>query len=142
MHKIAKGAAALALVCSSAASAQSTYWGGTAGLMDIDLPNADSPINLGLRGGFTLPSGWGFEGEYTNSLISGDADVFDRDVDVDIQTLAGYGTTAPTAISTSKAAPACCTRMWIMSAMIPASPWAPAWASTTDPIPMSSWNTP
>ncbi len=92
MRKIAKGVAALVLVCSSAASAEGGYWGATVGLMDIDLPNADSPLNVGLRGGFSLPSGWGFEAEYTNSLISGAADVFDRDVDVDIQTLAGYGT--------------------------------------------------
>lgn len=92
MHKFAKGAAALALVFSAGASAQDTYWGGTIGLMDIDMRNADSPVNLGLRGGLTLPSGWGFEAEYTNSLISGEADAFSGDADVDIQTLAGYGT--------------------------------------------------
>ncbi|SEA45905.1 outer membrane beta-barrel protein [Microbulbifer marinus] len=92
MRKIAKGVAALALVCSSAASAEGGYWGATVGLMDIDQRNVDSPLNVGLRGGYTLPSGWGFEAEYTNSLISGEADVFDGDVDVDVQTLAGYGT--------------------------------------------------
>lgn len=94
MRNFAKGAAALALVFSSAASAAQggAYWGGTAGIMDIDFRNADSPINVGLRAGYTMPSGWGFEAEYTNSLISGEADVFTNDVDVDIQTLAGYGT--------------------------------------------------
>lgn len=92
MRNIVKGFAALALVGSSAAYAEGGYWGGTVGLMDIDLPHADNPINIGLRGGYTLPSGWGFEGEYTNSLVSGDANVFSNDVDVDIQTLAGYGT--------------------------------------------------
>jgi hypothetical protein len=95
MRKITTGAAALLLACSAGVNAQSqgtAYWGATAGLMDIDFRNADSPINVGLRGGYTLPSGWGFEAEYTNSLISGEADVFDNDVDVDVQTLAGYGT--------------------------------------------------
>ena len=98
MRNIAKGLAAAALVCSSAASAAQggAYWGATVGLMDIDDYNADSPLNVGLRGGYTLPSGWGFEAEYTNSLISGEADAWNgreyRDYDVDIQTLAGYAT--------------------------------------------------
>ncbi|WP_250459185.1 outer membrane beta-barrel protein [Microbulbifer litoralis] len=95
MRNIANGVAALALVCSSAASAQggNAYWGATAGIMDIDMYNADNPINVGLRGGYTLPSGWGFEGEYTNSLISGEADALNGGgADVDIQTLAGYAT--------------------------------------------------
>ena len=92
MRNIVKGIAALALVGSSAAYAEGAYWGGTVGLMDIDLHHADSPLNVGLRGGYTLPSGWGFEAEYTNSLISGDADVFSRDVDIDVQTLGAYGT--------------------------------------------------
>lgn len=94
MRKIAKGVAVLALVCSSAAYAQSqsgAYWGGTVGLMDVDLPGVDNPVNLGIRGGYTLPSGWGFEAEFTNSVISGEAGVFD-DEDMDIMTLAGYGT--------------------------------------------------
>ncbi|WP_193161731.1 outer membrane beta-barrel protein [Microbulbifer hainanensis] len=92
MRNIVKGIAALALVGSSAAYAEGAYWGGTVGLMDIDLNHADSPLNVGLRGGYTLPSGWGFEAEYTNSLISGDADVFSRDVDIDVETLGAYGT--------------------------------------------------
>ncbi|AMX03317.1 outer membrane beta-barrel protein [Microbulbifer thermotolerans] len=92
MRNIAKGVAVLALVSSSAAFAEGGYWGAVGGIMDIDLPNADSPLNLGLRGGYILPSGWGFELEYTNSLISGQADVFANDVDVDVQTMAGYAT--------------------------------------------------
>ncbi|MEX2962965.1 outer membrane beta-barrel protein [Microbulbifer sp. 2201CG32-9] len=95
MRNFVMGAAALALsLTSAAAMAQQggAYWGVTAGIMDIDLGNADSPFNVGLRGGFTSPSGWGFEAEYTNSLVSGEADLFRGPADVDIQTLAGYGT--------------------------------------------------
>jgi opacity protein-like surface antigen len=92
MRNFAKGLAALALVCSSTAFAEGGYVGGVAGLMTIDRAHVDDPFNLGIRAGYTLPSGWGFEGEYTNSVISGEADIFGGDVDVDIQTLAAYGT--------------------------------------------------
>ncbi|MFI2811445.1 outer membrane beta-barrel protein [Microbulbifer sp. M83] len=93
MRKLATGLAALALVCSSAANAEGGYWGATAGLMTVDANTVDDPINFGLRGGYTFSSGWGFEGEFTDSLISGEADAFDgRDIDVDIQTLGGYAT--------------------------------------------------
>ncbi|MBB3059842.1 outer membrane beta-barrel protein [Microbulbifer rhizosphaerae] len=92
MRTFAKGLAALALACSSAANAEGGYFGGTAGLMTIDRSNFDDPFNLGLRAGYTFASGWGFEGEYTNSIISGEADAFSGDIDVDIQTLAFYGT--------------------------------------------------
>ncbi|WP_346837508.1 outer membrane beta-barrel protein [Microbulbifer sp. SAOS-129_SWC] len=94
MRNIVKGLAALALVGSSAAYAEGGYWGGTIGMMDIDMRGVDNPINVGLRGGYVLPSGWGFEGEYTTSLVSGSADALNggSSNDVDIQTIAGYGT--------------------------------------------------
>lgn len=92
MRNIAKGVAALALVCSSAAYAEGGYFGGTAGLMTIDHRGVDDPMNLGIRAGYSLPSGWGVEGEYTNSIVSADGNAFGRRVDIDVETLAAYGT--------------------------------------------------
>jgi len=77
---------------SSSALAEGVYWGATAGIMDFDFKGVDNPIGVGLRMGYSPVSGWGLEAEYVNSLVSGDAEVLGKEVDVDMYSLGGYVT--------------------------------------------------
>lgn len=92
MRKFAKGLAALAIAVSSVAANAEGYWGGVAGLMNVDVSGVDNPLNIGIRGGYTWPAGWGMEGEFTTSAVKGKARAFEGSRKVDIQTIAGYAT--------------------------------------------------
>ncbi|WP_078083391.1 porin family protein [Microbulbifer mangrovi] len=66
-------ATALVLGCSiSAQASEGGYFGTVAGLMKTSI-NGDSPFNAGIRAGYTWNSGFGLEGEYTTSLVDGEA---------------------------------------------------------------------
>ena len=83
--------AALALAWSCVVHAEG-YAGGSAGIMDADVAG-DNPFNVGVRGGYRWPTGWGIEGEITTSLTNGKADVgFFGSVHYSVDTYAVYGT--------------------------------------------------
>ncbi|WP_444911557.1 outer membrane beta-barrel protein [Microbulbifer sp. PAAF003] len=92
MKIVKAGIGVLALVVSAGAIAEGAYWGGVAGIADFDFKGVDNPLNLGLRAGYVRASGFGVEGEYTSSLLSGETEAYGRNVDVDIRTLATYAT--------------------------------------------------
>ncbi|WP_152454917.1 outer membrane beta-barrel protein [Microbulbifer sp. THAF38] len=92
MKKITNFLGTLTLALSSGTFAQGLYWGGGLGVMDFDFNNIDNPLGVGLRIGYPLYSGWGLEAEYNGSLYGGDTEVQGKEVDVDLHTLAGYGT--------------------------------------------------
>lgn len=66
-------AAAVVLGCAvSAQASEGGYFGTTAGLMKTSI-SGDSPFNAGLRAGYAWNSGFALEGEYTTSLVDGEA---------------------------------------------------------------------
>ncbi|MCO1333605.1 porin family protein [Microbulbifer sp. OS29] len=92
MSKIRKWASLLALIISPGVIAEGTYWGAVAGLADFDFSGVDNPVNLGIRTGYTRSSGLGVEVEYMGSVFSGEAQVYGRGEDVELQSLAAYAT--------------------------------------------------
>lgn len=98
MTKWAKFLMVAGLVSTSVVQAQDTsgaFAGPVAGIMNVDI-EGDNPFNAGLRGGYIWNSGWGVEGEFTGSLIEGEAEYRywggTYSADLGISTLAAYGT--------------------------------------------------
>ncbi|MFA0811736.1 porin family protein [Microbulbifer epialgicus] len=87
-------AAAVALVCSAAAQAEGAYVGGVFGVMKTDVSgvSGDSPLNAGIRAGYTWNSGWGVEAELTDSLVEGEFDSYWGDENYSFATMALYAT--------------------------------------------------
>ena len=85
-------AAAVMLGCSiSVQASEGGYFGTVAGLMKTSI-NGDSPFNAGVRAGYNWNSGFGLEGEYTTSLVDGEASYGSFNWDYSISTLGVYGT--------------------------------------------------
>ncbi|AWF82761.1 hypothetical protein BTJ40_19155 [Microbulbifer sp. A4B17] len=92
MRKIRVCIGLLAFLASAGVIAEGAYWGSVAGMADFDFKGVDNPLNLGLRAGYVRASGFGVEVEYTSSVLSGETEVYGRDVDVELNTFATYAT--------------------------------------------------
>ncbi|WP_444900950.1 outer membrane beta-barrel protein [Microbulbifer sp. SSSA007] len=84
-------AVAAALVCSATTQAEGAYVGGVFGVMNTDA-SGDSPLNAGIRAGYTSNSGWGIEVELTDSLVEGEYDYYWGDENYSLATQALYAT--------------------------------------------------
>ncbi|MBN1378305.1 MAG: outer membrane beta-barrel protein [Gammaproteobacteria bacterium] len=73
----------------NAQSDKNGYAGLKAGPMMIDLGGIDDPLNIGLVGAYINDAGFGFEGEFTTSIVEGE---LAGNYDVSIQTVAAYAT--------------------------------------------------
>ncbi|GAB2887737.1 outer membrane beta-barrel protein [Microbulbifer echini] len=64
--------AVVVLACSTAVQAEGAYVGAVFGVMNTDVSGDDSPLNAGIRAGYSWNSGWGLETELTNSVVEGE----------------------------------------------------------------------